>query len=60
MIHHPAYPVEPWCLRETKLDLAVLAQSEAQARALWHVRESISEAQKREGAEFGQDVEGDE
>ena len=29
MIHHPAYPVEPWCLRETKLDLAVLAQSES-------------------------------
>jgi len=29
VIHHPAYPVEPWCLRETKLDLDVLAQSES-------------------------------
>ena len=29
MIHHPAYPVEPWCLRETELDLDVLAQSES-------------------------------
>jgi alpha,alpha-trehalose phosphorylase len=29
MIHHPAYPVEPWRLRETKLHLDVLAQSES-------------------------------
>ncbi len=29
MITHPAYPVEPWRLRETELDLEVLAQSES-------------------------------
>jgi alpha,alpha-trehalose phosphorylase len=29
MISHPAYAVEPWCLRETDLDLDVLAQSES-------------------------------
>ena len=29
MIQHPAYQVEPWCLRETELDLDVLAQSES-------------------------------
>ena len=27
MIQHPAFAVEPWALRETKLDLDVLAQS---------------------------------
>ena len=29
MIDHPAFPVEPWCLRATFLDLDVLAQSES-------------------------------
>ncbi len=29
MISHPAYTVEPWCLRETSLDLEVIAQSES-------------------------------
>ncbi|MDQ2755100.1 MAG: family 65 glycosyl hydrolase [Actinomycetota bacterium] len=29
MITHPKYAVEPWCLRETGLDLDVLAQSES-------------------------------
>ena len=29
MIGHPAFPVEPWCLRATYLDLDVLAQSES-------------------------------
>ena len=29
MIQHPAFMVEPWCLRETELDLDVLAQSES-------------------------------
>ncbi len=29
MITHPAYATEPWCLRETGLDLDVLAQSES-------------------------------
>ncbi|MCH0540348.1 glycoside hydrolase family 65 protein [Streptomyces sp. MUM 203J] len=29
MIEHPAYTVEPWCLRETELNLSVLAQSES-------------------------------
>jgi alpha,alpha-trehalose phosphorylase len=29
VITHPAYPVEPWRLRETELDLEVLAQSES-------------------------------
>ncbi|MEP6796568.1 MAG: glycosyl hydrolase family 65 protein [Lapillicoccus sp.] len=29
MITQPEYPVEPWCLRETSLDLDVLAQSES-------------------------------
>jgi alpha,alpha-trehalose phosphorylase len=29
VIRHPAYEVEPWCLRETRLHLDVLAQSES-------------------------------
>ena len=29
MINHPAFRVEPWCLRATDLDLAVLAQTES-------------------------------
>ena len=29
MITHPAFPVEPWSLRETELDLDVLAQTES-------------------------------
>src|SRR5438309_3077216 len=28
-IQHPAYPVEPWAVRETELDLDKLAQSES-------------------------------
>jgi alpha,alpha-trehalose phosphorylase len=29
MIDHPAFPIEPWALRETELRLGVLAQSES-------------------------------
>jgi alpha,alpha-trehalose phosphorylase len=29
VIRHPSYPSEPWCLRESALDLDVLAQSES-------------------------------
>ncbi|MGW0771196.1 family 65 glycosyl hydrolase, partial [Streptomyces sp. NPDC002676] len=29
MITHPSFTVEPWCLRETELNLDVLAQSES-------------------------------
>ncbi|WP_438306199.1 glycoside hydrolase family 65 protein [Streptomyces sp. HUAS TT11] len=29
MISHPVYTIEPWCLRESALDLDVLAQSES-------------------------------
>ncbi|GII86952.1 glycosyl hydrolase [Sphaerisporangium siamense] len=29
MIRHPAFPVEPWAVRESRLDLDVLAQSES-------------------------------
>jgi trehalose/maltose hydrolase-like predicted phosphorylase len=29
MIQHPAFPVEPWALREVDLDLEMLAQSES-------------------------------
>ena len=29
MIHHPAFGIEPWCLRETWLDQGILAQSES-------------------------------
>ncbi|MEV4135217.1 hypothetical protein AB0J72_23960 [Dactylosporangium sp. NPDC049742] len=29
MISHPAFPPEPWDIRETGLDLGVLAQSES-------------------------------
>ena len=29
MITEPAYAVEPWCVRETELDLDLLAQSES-------------------------------
>ncbi len=35
---------------------ATLAANEAQARTLWHIRESISEAQKREGASIKHDI----
>jgi FAD/FMN-containing dehydrogenase len=35
---------------------AVVASSAAQARALWKLRESISEAQKREGASIKHDI----
>jgi FAD/FMN-containing dehydrogenase len=35
---------------------AVVATSEAQRRALWHLRESLSEAQKSEGASIKHDV----
>ncbi len=29
MIRHPAFPVEPWCVRETELDPRLLAQTES-------------------------------
>ena len=29
MITHPAFAVEPWSVRETRLDLEVLAQTES-------------------------------
>ena len=29
MIEHAAFPVEPWRLRETRLDLSTLAQTES-------------------------------
>jgi alpha,alpha-trehalose phosphorylase len=29
MIRHPAFPVAPWCVRETGLDLELLAQTES-------------------------------
>jgi alpha,alpha-trehalose phosphorylase len=29
LIHEDCYPVEPWCLRETRLDLGLLPQSES-------------------------------
>ncbi|HEY5303293.1 MAG TPA: glycosyl hydrolase family 65 protein [Acidimicrobiales bacterium] len=29
MIQHPAFTVEPWCLRETEFDLDILAQTES-------------------------------
>jgi FAD/FMN-containing dehydrogenase len=35
---------------------AVVAQSEAQARSFWHMRETISEAEKREGVSVKHDV----
>jgi FAD/FMN-containing dehydrogenase len=35
---------------------ALVAQNQAQARALWRLRETISEAQKREGASIKHDV----
>jgi len=35
---------------------ALVAQNQAQARALWRLRESISEAQKREGASIKHDI----
>ena len=34
----------------------VVAQNEAQARSLWHLRETISQAQKREGASIKHDI----
>jgi len=38
------------------IENAVLAQSEAQSKALWHMRESISPAQKPEGGSIKHDV----
>lgn len=35
---------------------AALAQSETQARSFWHMRESISEAEKREGVSIKHDI----
>src|SRR6185437_5009286 len=35
---------------------AVVAQSEAQARGFWHMRETISEAEKREGVSVKHDI----
>jgi FAD/FMN-containing dehydrogenase len=35
---------------------AMIAQNEGQARALWRLRETISEAQKREGASIKHDI----
>ncbi len=35
---------------------AVLAQNEAQTRSFWHMRETISEAEKREGASIKHDI----
>ena len=35
---------------------AVLAQNEAQARSFWHMRETISEAEKREGVSIKHDI----
>ncbi len=29
MIQHPSFPVEPWAIRETGLDLELLAQTES-------------------------------
>jgi alpha,alpha-trehalose phosphorylase len=29
VIAHPSFPVEPWCVRETTLDLDLLAESES-------------------------------
>jgi FAD/FMN-containing dehydrogenase len=35
---------------------AVIAHNQAQAKAFWHLRESISESQKREGASIKHDI----
>ena len=35
---------------------ATIAANQTQARALWHIRESISESQKREGASIKHDI----
>nr|WP_297502081.1 FAD-binding oxidoreductase [Ferrovum sp.] len=43
-------------LEEGLLDNAVLAQSLAEAQALWALRERISEAQKREGISIKHDI----
>jgi FAD/FMN-containing dehydrogenase len=43
-------------LEQDLIQDATLAQNVAQARALWKVRESISEAQKREGASIKHDI----
>jgi len=51
--------VENWIARgleNAELQNAVLAQSGEQARKLWHLRESISEAQKKEGLSIKHDI----
>ncbi len=51
--------VEAWlaaCLDSAALSDALLAQSTTQARALWALRENISEAQKIEGLSIKHDV----
>ena len=51
--------VEAWlaaCLAQGQVSDGVVAQSEAQAKALWMLRESISEAQKIEGISIKHDI----
>lgn len=43
-------------LSEGLIDNAVIASSETQARALWHMRESMSPAQKPEGGSIKHDI----
>ncbi|MCG5478158.1 FAD-binding oxidoreductase [Sinorhizobium alkalisoli] len=43
-------------IRDGLIENAVVAQSEAQSEALWHMRESISPAQKPEGGSIKHDV----
>lgn len=35
MCNHPAFSIEPWCLRSTDLDLDVLAQAESVFALAW-------------------------
>jgi FAD/FMN-containing dehydrogenase len=43
-------------MAETLVSDAVLAQNQAQARSFWHMRETISEAEKREGVSIKHDI----
>lgn len=54
-----SYSIEFWLharLESGEVSDAVIAQSEAQAKKLWHLRENISEAQKIEGVSIKHDI----
>ena len=50
VIEHRAFPVEPWALRETELDLDVLAQTESRVRARQRAHRAAREPRRGRAA----------